>query len=58
MILQLEEMDIVFEHNPRKKISQEVMDKWVEERGLRRAEANGADSVNEKKAELAHDESV
>jgi len=53
-------MDIVFEHNPRKKISQEVMDKWIEDRGLRRAEANAAnaDSFSEKKAELAHDESV
>ncbi|KAF1806038.1 general substrate transporter [Mucor lusitanicus] len=55
----LEEMDIVFEHNPRKKIPQDVMDKWIEDRGLRRAEANAAsDSFSEKKAELAHDESV
>lgn len=50
-------MDIIFEHNPRKKIPQEVMDKWIEERGLRRAEGN-ADSINEKKTELAHEEAV
>ncbi|CEP09395.1 hypothetical protein [Parasitella parasitica] len=54
----LEEMDIVFEHNPRKKIPREVLEKWVEEKGLRRAEAAGSDSVNDKKAELANEEAV
>ncbi|KAI9269425.1 general substrate transporter [Helicostylum pulchrum] len=32
----LEEMDIVFENNPRKKIPRETMDKWLNERGIRR----------------------
>jgi hypothetical protein len=50
-------MDIIFEHNPRKKIPQDVMNKWIEERGLRHADA-GAESVNEKKTELTHEEAV
>lgn len=29
-------MDIVFENNPRKKIPRETMDKWLNERGIRR----------------------
>lgn len=29
-------MDVVFEHNPRKKISRETMDLWLNEKGLRR----------------------
>ncbi|KAI8644184.1 general substrate transporter [Parasitella parasitica] len=54
----LEEMDVVFDHNPRKKISREALEKWVEEKGLRRAEATDSTSVNEKKAELAHEDDV
>lgn len=35
-------MDIVFENNPRKKIPRETMDKWLNERGIRREkEKNG-----------------
>ncbi|CAO3655181.1 unnamed protein product [Mucor hiemalis] len=65
----LEEMDIVFEHNPRKKIPRETMDKWMTERGLRREEEREANiaarkekegsypSINEKTAE-GHEETV
>ncbi|OBZ83435.1 High-affinity glucose transporter [Choanephora cucurbitarum] len=38
----LEEMDIIFEHNPRKKISKETLDAWNEQRGLRRTEEIGS----------------
>jgi hypothetical protein len=49
-------MDIVFEHNPRKKIPREILDKWIEDRGLRRAEQEAADS--EKMVDLAHKENI
>lgn len=29
-------MDIVFENNPRKKIPRETMDRWLNEKGIRR----------------------
>lgn len=51
----LEEMDIIFEHNPRKKIPREVLDKWTEDRGLRRAEQQAADS---EKVDLSREGSV
>lgn len=44
-------MDIVFEHNPRKKIPREVLDKWVHERGLRHT----SEQNSEKKVELTED---
>lgn len=62
-------MDIVFEHNPRKKIPRETMDKWMAERGLRREEEREANiaarkekegsipSIPEKTA-VGHDETV
>jgi hypothetical protein len=44
-------MDIVFEHNPRKKIPRETMDKWMAERGLRQEnEKEAAAGFNEKEA--------
>ncbi|KAI8052608.1 general substrate transporter [Gilbertella persicaria] len=51
----LEEMDIIFEHNPRKKIPRETLDAWTEQRGLRRAEEFA--SV-EKKDDLSREASV
>jgi hypothetical protein len=49
-------MDIIFEHNPRKKIPHETLEKWIEERGLRHTEQDAANS--EKKVDMAHEESV
>ncbi|KAI9480666.1 MAG: general substrate transporter [Benjaminiella poitrasii] len=55
----LEEMDIVFEHNPRKKIPRDVMDKWIEERGLHRVQHDSKPgSFAEKKEDLTHEESA
>lgn len=46
-------MDIVFEHNPRKRIPREVLDKWVQERGLRHTSEHNS----EKKVEI-HEQDV
>ncbi|KAI9361962.1 general substrate transporter [Pilaira anomala] len=51
----LEEIDVVFENNPRKKIPREVMDKFMEERGIRRQEAKDARDARDAKDAL-HDE--
>lgn len=40
-------MDIVFEHNPRKRIPRETMDKWMSERGMTQDEKD-AQSFKEK----------
>ncbi|KAG0164733.1 hypothetical protein DFQ28_009892 [Apophysomyces sp. BC1034] len=44
----LEEMDIVFQHNPRKKLDRATVDQWVTERGLTRSQDN---TPTEKKEE-------
>ncbi|KAI7897957.1 general substrate transporter [Cokeromyces recurvatus] len=54
----LEEMDIVFEHNPRKKIPHEVIEKWIAEKGLRREEDANSGIFTEKKENLSHAESA
>ncbi|KAG2193582.1 hypothetical protein INT47_006648 [Mucor saturninus] len=57
----LEEMDVIFEYNPRKAIPRDVMDQRLEERGIRRNEekkayeARQAGSVDEKSG---HEENV
>ncbi|KAI8977354.1 general substrate transporter [Mycotypha africana] len=51
----LEEIDIVFQHNPRKKIPREVMDKWIEDRGIQR-ENSHADNFSENKTEVTRHE--
>jgi hypothetical protein len=47
-------MDIVFEHNPRKKIPREALDKWMAEKGLR--ETGSGDASSEKKTEVTADD--
>ncbi|CEG65537.1 hypothetical protein RMATCC62417_02306 [Rhizopus microsporus] len=48
----LEEMDIVFQHNPRKKIPREVLDEWVANKGIHQDNTfENSGSVSEKKAE-------
>lgn len=56
----LEEMDVVFENNPRKKIPREVMDKFMSDRGIRRQEAkDAADASSARESEkIGHDENA